>query len=108
MPRVHVKKGDKVVVITGKDRGKRGRVLSVFPTKSRVLVEGVNFVKRNTRPNPQKNIKGGILEKEAPIHISNVLLADPETNHPTRVGRKTLDDGSRIRVAKRSGATLDK
>jgi len=108
MPRAHVKKGDKVVVITGKDRGKRARVLSVFPAQSRVLVEGVNLVKRNTRPNPQKNIKGGILEKESPIHISNVLLADPETNRPSRVGRKVLDDGSRVRVAKRSGATLDK
>ena len=108
MPRAHIRKGDRVAVITGKDRGKRGRVLSVYPSRSRVLVEGVNLVKRNTRPNPQRNIKGGILEKEASIHLSNVLLVDPGTNLPTRVGRRVLEDGSRVRVAKRSGATLEK
>ena len=74
----------------------------------RVLIEGVNTVKRHTRPNPQKNIKGGILEKEAPIHISNVMLFDPETKKPTRVGSKVLDDGRRVRVAVSSGTVLDK
>ena len=103
-----VRKNDTVVVRAGKDRGKRGRVLRVIAEKNRLVVEGVNMIKRHTRPNPQKNIKGGIVEREAPIHASNVMLLDPETNEPTRVGMKTLPDGRRIRIGRKSGGTVDK
>ena len=103
-----VRKNDMVVVRTGKDRGKRGRVLRVLAEKNRVVVEGVNMIKRHTRPNPQKNIKGGIVEREAPIHASNVMLLDPDTNEPTRVGVKTLSDGRRVRIGRKSGATVER
>jgi large subunit ribosomal protein L24 len=103
-----VRKNDTVVVRAGKDRGKRGRVLRVIADKNRLVVEGVNMIKRHTRPNPQKNIKGGIVEREASIHASNVMLLDPETNEPTRVGMKVLPDGRRIRIGRKSGATVDK
>jgi large subunit ribosomal protein L24 len=103
-----LRKNDVVVVRTGKDRGKRGRVLRVLADKGRLVVEGVNIIKRHTRPNPQKNIKGGIVEREAPIHASNVMLLDPETNEPTRLGMKTLPDGRRVRISRKSGATVDK
>ena len=103
-----VRKNDMVVVRTGKDRGKRGRVLRVIADKNRLVVEGVNVIKRHTRPNPQKNIKGGIVEREAPIHASNVMLLDPESNEPTRVGIKTLPDGRRVRISRKSGATVDR
>ena len=105
---IQIRKNDQVVVRAGKDRGKRGRVLVVLPEKSRVVVEGVNFIKRHTRPNPQKNIKGGIVEREAAIHVSNVMLVDPETNEPTRLGSKTLPDGTRVRISRKSGAVVDK
>jgi len=110
MGKSRIKKEDMVIVISGKDRdlSKPRRVLQVMPAKSRVLVEGVNLVKRHTRPNPQRNIKGGVLEKEAPIHISNVMPVDPESKKATRVGSSLLDDGRRVRVARRSGAPLDK
>ena len=109
MGRVRIKKEDTVVVISGKDRDltKPRRVLQVMPGASKVLIEGANMLKRHTKPNPQRNIKGGVLEKEAPIHISNVMLLDPESKLPTRVGSKVLEDGRRVRVAKRSGAVLD-
>jgi large subunit ribosomal protein L24 len=103
-----VRKNDTVVVRTGKDRGKRGRVLRVLAEKNRVVVEGVNMIKRHTRPNPQKNIKGGIVEREAPIHASNVMLLDPDSNEPTRVGIKTLPDGRRVRIGRKSGATVER
>jgi large subunit ribosomal protein L24 len=103
-----IRKNDQVVVRAGKDRGKRGRVLIVMPEKSRVVVEGVGLIKRHTRPNPQKNIKGGIVEREAPIHVSNVMLVDPDTNEPTRLGSKTLPDGTRVRISRKSGAVVDK
>jgi len=103
-----IRKNDQVVVRAGKDRGKKGRVLSVERATNRVVVEGVNMIKRHTRPNPQKNIKGGIVEREAPIHASNVMLLDPETNEPTRVGIKVLPDGRRVRIGRKSGATVDK
>jgi len=103
-----IRKNDQVVIRAGKDRGKRGRVLSVVPEKNRVVVEGVNLIKRHTRPNPQKNIKGGIVEREASIHASNVMLVDPETNQPTRVGTKVLQDGTRVRIGRKSGAVVDK
>ncbi len=103
-----IRKNDTVAVISGKDRGARGRVLQVSLSTSRVLVEGVNMVKRHTRPNPQKNIQGGIVEREAMLHVSNVQIVDPDTDRPTRIGMKVLDDGSRVRIARRSGAVLDK
>ena len=79
-----IRKNDNVIVTTGKDRGKRGRVLKVLPEKNRVIVEGVNIIKRHTKPNPQKNIKGGVVEREAPLHASNVQLVCPECGKPTR------------------------
>jgi large subunit ribosomal protein L24 len=103
-----VRKNDNVVITTGRDSGKRGRVLKVIPDKNRVIVEGVNLIKRHTRPNPQKNIKGGIVEREAAIHASNVMLIDPETNEATRIGSKKLADGTRVRIGRKSGAVIDK
>ena len=102
-----VRRDDIVLVISGNDQGKRGRVLRVIPEQDRVIVEGVRMMKKHTKPT-QRDPQGGIVEREAPIHISNVMLADPETNQPTRVGRKRLEDGRRVRVAKKSGAMLDK
>ena len=105
-----IKKGDMVLVVSGKDRDRTTprRVLQVMPGLGRVLVEGVNKVKRHTRPNPQKNVKGGILERESPMHVSNVMAVDPESKKPTRVGSKRLEDGKNVRIARRSGAMLDK
>ena len=94
-----IKKGDDVIVIAGKDKGKRGSVLSVM-ADGRLVVSDVNMVKRHTKPNPQKNIKGGVLEKESPIHISNVMLIDDRAGAPTRVGTRYLDDGSKERFSK--------
>jgi large subunit ribosomal protein L24 len=108
MAGLKVRKNDTVVVISGKDRGKRGRVIEVHPKEGRVRIEGVNRVKRHTKPNPQRNVKGGIVEREDPIHVSNVALIDPKTDKATRVGMKVLANGSRIRVAVRSGMALDK
>ena len=108
MPGLRIRKNDNVEVISGKDKGKRGRVIEVLPKVERVRVEGVNKIKRHTKPNPQKNVKGGIVERENPVHISNVALIDPKSDKPTRVGIKTMPDGSRVRVAKRSGLQLDK
>lgn len=104
--KVHVKKNDQVLVIAGKDRGARGKVLKVYPQEGRAIVERINMVKHHTRPNPQKGIQGGVLEREAPIHISNLMVICPETGQPTRVGRTRLDDGKSARVAKASGAVL--
>ncbi len=103
---MHVKKGDKVVVISGKDKGKQGVVLEAFPKKERVLVEGVNIVKKHTKPS-QANPQGGIFEQEAAVHVSNVMIIDPKTGNPTRVGYQTVD-GKKVRVAKKSGESLDK
>lgn len=108
MPKMKIRKNDQVEVISGKDRGTRGRVLRVSRSSSRVLVEGVNMIKRHTRANPQKNIQGGVVEREAEIHVSNVMLVDPDTDKPSRIGSKVLEDGSRVRIARRSGAVLDK
>lgn len=90
-------KNDTVLVITGNDKGKKGKVLKVFPKEHRVIVEGVNFIKRHTRPT-QKNQQGGILEKEAPIHVSNLLVVCPKCSTPSRLGRKVLEDGKKVRV----------
>jgi large subunit ribosomal protein L24 len=103
---MRVKKDDQVVVIAGKDKGSRGRVLRVLREEDRVIVEGVNRVKRHSKPTP-KNPSGGIIEKEAPIHISNVMLLDTKSDKPTRVRAGTDKDGKKVRVAARSGATLD-
>lgn len=100
-----VKKGDKVVVITGKDKGKSGEVLEVIPSTNRVRVQGVNMVKRHTRPT--QFAAGGIIEKEAPVHVSNVAHIDPKSNEPTRVGIRVLEDGRKVRFAKRSGEVID-
>jgi large subunit ribosomal protein L24 len=106
--KLSVKKNDEVLVIAGRDRGKRGRVLRVVRDKNRVIVEGVNMVKRHTRPNPQRQIKGGIVERESAIHASNVMLIDPDSSKPTRVGHRELEDGRRIRISRRGGTVLDK
>ena len=103
-----IRKNDNVVVISGRDRGKRGRVLQVMPEKSRVVVEGVNFIKRHTRPNPQKNVKGGIVEREASLSAANVQLVCPECGKPTRIGRRLLDDGRRVRFCRKCEGVVDK
>lgn len=103
---MHVKKGDKVMVISGKDKGKTGVILASFPKKNRVLVEGVNIVKKHSKPS-QMNPQGGIINQEAPIHVSNVMPIDPKTGEPTRVGVK-VENGNKVRYAKKSGEVLDK
>ena len=103
-----VRKNDRVQVISGADAGKSGRVLEVFPKKNRVLVEHVHIIKRHTRPNPQKQIKGGIAEKEAPINISNVQLICPTCNAPKRVGIQIAADGRKQRICRKCSTVLDK
>jgi large subunit ribosomal protein L24 len=100
-----IKKGDKVVVMTGRDKGKTGEVRQVMPDESRAIVAGVNLVRRHTKPSAQNY--GGILSKESAIHLSNLAIADPKSGKPSRVGFKTLDDGRKVRVAKRSGDLID-
>jgi large subunit ribosomal protein L24 len=100
-----IKKGDRVQVLSGRDRGQRGEVLAVMPKENRALVQGVNMVKRHQKPRGL-NAPGGIQEKEASIHLSNLALIDPASDKPTRVGFKTLDDGKKVRVAKRSGEVI--
>lgn len=106
MQKVHVKKNDQVLVIAGKDRGARGKVLRVLPAENRAIVERVNMIKRHTRPNPQKGIQGGILEREAPIHLSNLMVICPDCGKPSRTGSKRLEDGRGVRVCKTCEATL--
>jgi len=106
--RIRIRKDDLVEVISGRDKGKRGKVLVVLPEKGRLLVQGVNFIKRHTRPNPQKNIKGGIAEREAPIHVSNVMIVSPDDDKRTRIGSRLLPDGRKARIGRRSGEVLDK
>ncbi|MCB9989869.1 MAG: 50S ribosomal protein L24 [Rhodospirillales bacterium] len=101
-----IKKGDTVVVITGKDKGVKGEVLKVLPQESRVIVQGVNVAKKHRKPS-QLNPQGGIENIELPVHVSNVALADPKDDKPTRVGYKVLKDGKKVRVAKRSGETVE-
>ena len=103
--KLHIRKGDLVEVVGGVDAGKRGRVLKVFPRQERALVEGANFIKRHTRPN-QKNQQGGIIEKEAPLHVSKLMLVDPQTEERTRIRRKRLEDGTQIRIAVKSGEQI--
>jgi large subunit ribosomal protein L24 len=105
MAKFKIKKGDKVVVLTGKDKGKSGEVLRVVRADNRVVVQGVNMMKRHTAPRPGE--PGGIVEREAAIHISNVAHIDPKSQQPTRVGYRFLDDGRKVRFARRSGEILD-
>lgn len=100
-----IKKGDQVIVLAGKDKGKKGEVIKVLPKEGRIYVSGVNVVKRHTRPSQAS--AGGIVDKELSIHISNAALADPKEGKPTRVGYKKLDDGRKVRVARKSGEVLD-
>ena len=100
-----IKKGDKVVVLTGRDSGRTGEVISVSPKDEKALVRGVNMVKRHQKQS--MNQEGGIISKEAPIHLSNLALADPKDGKPTRVGFRVLDDGRKVRFAKRSGDLID-
>jgi large subunit ribosomal protein L24 len=103
-----VRKNDTVVVVGGKDRGKRGRVLRVLPERNRIIVEGVNVIKRHTRPNPQKNVKGGVVEREASLHASNVQIVCPECAAPTRIGHSLLGDGRKVRVCRKCDGAVDK
>jgi large subunit ribosomal protein L24 len=103
----HVRKGDTVMVVAGKERGKKGKVLRVIPEKGRVVVERLNLIKKHQKPT-QKIRQGGIIEREGSIHLSNVMLVDPGSDKPTRVGMKELSDGKKVRVARRSGEMLDK
>jgi large subunit ribosomal protein L24 len=103
-----IRRNDNVVVMTGKDRGKNGRVLRVVPDKNRVVVEGVNTIKRHTKPNPQRNIKGGVVEREASVHASNVQLVCPECSKPTRIGHKILGDGRKVRICRKCEGVVDK
>ena len=106
MKNPRLRKNDLVIVIAGKDRGRQGKILKILPGKGRVIVERVNMIKRHTRPNPSKNIAGGISEKEAPIHISNVMLVDPDQNARTRIGLRRDAEGHPERFAKKSGSLL--
>lgn len=107
MAKFHVKKNDNVIVIAGKEKGKIGKILRVFPAEGRVVVEKVNLIKRHTRPS-QQNPQGGIIEKEAPIHISNVLLYCTKCARGVRVGRRILEDGKKVRYCKKCGEVFDK
>ena len=103
-----IRKNDSVLVVTGRDRGKKGRVLRVIPQKGRVVVEGVNFIKKHTKANPQKNIKGGIVEREGALHASNVRIICPECGAPTRIGYRVLGDGRKIRFCRKCEGVVDK
>ena len=105
---LHVRRNDTVVVLAGKNKGQTGRVLKVFPQGGRAIVEGVNFLKKHTRANPSKNVKGGILEREAPVDASNLMIVCGECGKPARSGHRTLDDGKKVRVCRRCGGILDK
>ncbi|HEX2644017.1 MAG TPA: 50S ribosomal protein L24 [Thermoanaerobaculia bacterium] len=106
MSKLHVKKNDQVLVLTGKDRGARGRVMRVLPDNGKAVVEQVNMIKRHTKPNPQRGIQGGILEREAPLQVSNLMVICPECGKPSRMGRKRLEDGRGVRVCKNCGANF--
>src|SRR6476620_6396777 len=110
MPHVStpLRKNDNVLVITGKDRGKKGRILKVLPEKNRLIVEGVNLIKRHTKPNPGKNIKGGVVQREASLHASNVQLVCPECGALARVGHQVLADGRKVRICRKCKGVVDK
>lgn len=106
--RTRLRKNDMVEVLTGRDAGKRGKILKVLPAKGRIIVQGVAFVKKHTRPNPQRNVKGGIAERESSIHASNVMILCGECGKRTRIGRKLLADGRKVRVCRHCEGVLDK
>jgi large subunit ribosomal protein L24 len=106
MEKTHIKKNDQVLVTAGKDRGARGKVLRVFPGTGKAVVERINMMKRHTRPNPQKGIQGGILEREAPIAVSNLMVICPSCGEPSRLGRKRLEQGGAVRVCKKCSTNL--
>jgi large subunit ribosomal protein L24 len=106
--RIQIRKNDQVKVIAGKDLNKTGRVLRVLRDKGRVVVEGVSFLKRHTRPNPQRQIKGGIVEREAPIHVSNVMIVCSACGKATRIGHNVLADGKKVRICRSCNSSLDK
>jgi len=106
--RIAIRKNDNVVVTAGKDRGKRGRVLKVAPDRNRVVVEGVNFINRHTKPNPSRNIKGGIVKREASVHASNVQLVCPECGAPTRIGHRPVGGGHKVRFCRKCAGVVDK
>jgi large subunit ribosomal protein L24 len=103
-----IRKNDQVYVLQGRDRGKTGRVLIVLPDRGRVVVEGVQMIKRHTKPNPQKNIKGGIVEREAAVYASKVQLVCPQCNEATRIGHQLLEDGRKVRVCRKCKGVVDK
>ncbi|MCF0193238.1 MAG: 50S ribosomal protein L24 [Prevotella sp.] len=105
MAKLHIKKGDQVIVLAGTDKGKTGKVLKVLVEKQRALVEGVNIVKKSAKPSA-KNPQGGIVEMEAPIHISNLSLIDPKSGKATRIAIRVKEDGSKVRIAKKSGEEI--
>jgi large subunit ribosomal protein L24 len=107
MPKVQIKKNDQVQVLSGKDRGKNGKVLKVLPDEGRAIVEGINFIQKHTRANPQRNVKGGILPKESPIHISNLMIVCKRCGERTRVGYSHMQDGRKVRVCKSCNELLD-
>ena len=104
--KLHVKKGDTVIVLSGKDKGKQGKVIEALPKKAKVVIEGVNRVKKHVKPNPVKDVVGGVVDKDMPLHISNVALFNPKTQKADRVGFKLLEDGSKVRVFKSNGETV--
>src|SRR6266852_2588629 len=106
MPKMKIKKGDTVVVISGRDKGKSGEVLRVIPTEGRLIVQGVHMARRHTKP--RMGDPGGIVDKELTIHVSNVAHVDPQSGKPTRIGYKIMDDGRKMRVARRSGEMIDR
>jgi large subunit ribosomal protein L24 len=106
--RINLHKNDLVEVISGKDSGKQGKILKVIPEKNRLVVQGVGLMKRHTKPNPQRGIKGGIAEREAAIHASNVMIVCGECNERTRIGHQTLADGKKVRVCRSCSGALDK
>ncbi len=107
MLKVHIKKNDQVYIMSGKERGKTGKVLRVFPSEGRAIVEGLNFIQKHTRPNPQKNIKGGILPKESPIHLSNLMVVCKRCNKRAKFSLATHQDGRKVRVCKKCNELLD-
>jgi large subunit ribosomal protein L24 len=107
MPKVHIKRNDQVYVLVGKDRGKTGKVLRVFRDTNRAIVEGLNFINKHTRANPQRNVKGGILPKESPIHLSNLMVVCKRCNERSRVGYSLVRDGRKVRVCKNCDELLD-
>jgi large subunit ribosomal protein L24 len=105
MAKLKLKRGDKVVVLAGRDKGKRGEVVKLFPAENRATVQGVNLVRRHQKQTPAQ--EGGIISKEAPIHLSNLAIEDPKDGEPSRIGYRILDDGRKVRFAKRSGEVID-